>query len=142
LHFAQQNAEATDYADASFDLIVSFLLLHETSYRAVHNIFRECHRLLRPGGIMVHVDSLPYAELSPWDQFEPDWDTHYNQEPFMGTLHDMDLMAAARGAGFRADKIFDHRPRHPGMAPVITGRHHSNDGNVRGEFQAFGAMRE
>ncbi|MSO64578.1 MAG: class I SAM-dependent methyltransferase [Alphaproteobacteria bacterium] len=35
VHFSQQNAEATDFADESFDLVVSHLLLHETSNAAL-----------------------------------------------------------------------------------------------------------
>ena len=142
LHFSQQNAAATDFPDGHFDLIVSFLLLHETANQALRRIFKESHRMLAKGGVMVHVDSLPYAELSPWDQFVPDWDTHYNAEPFMGTLHDLDLHQLARDAGFKDSNVFEHRPRHPGHAPVITGTAHSNDGNVNGEHLHFGAVRD
>lgn len=142
LHFSQQNAEGTDFPDGHFDLIVSFLLLHETSNQSLRRIFRESHRLLAKGGIMVHVDSLPYAELSPWNQFVPDWDTHYNAEPFMGTLHDLDLRKLAVEAGFKNENVFEHRPRHPGQAPVMEGKAHSNDGNVNGEHLHFGAVRE
>jgi len=141
VHFSQQNAEHTDLPGGQYDLVVSFLLMHETSHRAIHNIFRESHRLLAPGGVMIHVDSRQYEHLSPWDQFEPDWDTHYNHEPFMGTLHDMDLVAAAADAGFARADIFEEHPRHPGMAPVIVGRYHSNDGNVNGDLLAFTAVR-
>src|SRR5205807_7337786 len=49
VHFSQQNAESTNFRDESFDLIVSHILLHETSAKAVRNIVRECHRLLRKG---------------------------------------------------------------------------------------------
>jgi ubiquinone/menaquinone biosynthesis C-methylase UbiE len=141
LSFSQQNAERTEFADESFDLVVSFLLLHETSNRALRNIFRESHRLLAPGGVMVHVDSLPYADLSPWDQFVPDWDTHYNGEPFMGALHDLDLRQIAKDAGFQDKEIFEERPRHPGMSPHLKGANHSNDGNVNGEFLNLVAIR-
>ena len=47
VHFSQQNAESTNFRDESFDLIVSHILLHETSAKAVRNIMRECHRLLQ-----------------------------------------------------------------------------------------------
>ena len=50
IHFSQQNAEKTDFADGSFDLIVSHIFLHETSRTAVDNILAECRRLLKPGG--------------------------------------------------------------------------------------------
>ena len=142
LLLSQQNAEHTDFADRSFDLIVSFLLFHETSHRALRNIFKESYRLLAPGGVVVHVDSLPHADLSPWDQFVVDWDTHYNAEPFMGTLHDLDLVAIARDAGFAPQNIFEDRPRHPGMSPHLQGSNPSNDGNVKGEFLNLFAVRD
>ena len=40
IHFSQQNAEATDYPDNHFDLVVSHLLFHETSTSALENIVR------------------------------------------------------------------------------------------------------
>ena len=142
LFLSQQNAERTDFADRSFDLIISFLLFHETSHRALRNIFKESHRLLAPGGVMVHVDSLPHKDLPHWDQFVVDWDTHYNAEPFMGTLHDLDLVAIARDAGFKPRNIFEDRPRHPGMSPHLEGGNPSNDGNVKGEFLNLFAARD
>ena len=63
IHFSQQNAEQTDFEDESFDLIVSHILLHETSAKALRNILRECHRLLRPDGLMVHAEIPQYAGI-------------------------------------------------------------------------------
>ncbi len=140
--FSQQNAEKTEFSNGYFDLVVSFLLLHETSNSALRNIFKECHRLLGNGGVMVHVDSLPYKDLAPWDQSVPDWDTHYNAEPFMGTLHDLDLAQIAEEAGFAATDISEERPRHPGMSPHLAGSNHSNDGNVNGEFLHLVAVKQ
>ncbi len=55
VHFSQQNAEKTTFEDNSFDLIVSHILMHETSHQALRNIFAECHRILRPGGLVIHL---------------------------------------------------------------------------------------
>ena len=41
VHFSQQNAEHTDFADESFDLVVSHIMMHETSNRAIRNIMQE-----------------------------------------------------------------------------------------------------
>ena len=49
--FSQQNAETTKFDDESFDFITSTMFLHETSYKAVHNVVREGYRLLKPGGL-------------------------------------------------------------------------------------------
>ena len=104
LHFSQQNAEATDFPDESFDLIVSHILLHETSAKALPRILRECHRLLRPGGLMLHGEVPQYSGMEPFDAFMLDWDAANNNEPFWGTLHDMDLVARAEEAGFARDR--------------------------------------
>ena len=65
IHFSQQNAERTDFEDHSFDLIVSHGMAHETSNRALRNIFAECFRLLRPGGLMVHGEARQYTDIDP-----------------------------------------------------------------------------
>ena len=82
IHFSQQNAEQTDFEDGSFDLVVSHILLHETSEKAIRRVIAECHRLLRPGGLMVHAETPPYKNLEAFDAFMLDWDTRNNNEPF------------------------------------------------------------
>ena len=115
IHFSQQDAEHTNFKDASFDLIVSHILLHETSRKAVHTIMRECHRLLRPGGIVAHLEApVRTSEMEPYDAFIRDWSTHNNAEPFWGTLHDMDLLAPAVEAGFKPGEVIDT------YAPMVT----------------------
>ncbi len=106
--FSQQNAEHTDFEDESFDLIVSHILLHETSRRAVYNIMKEAHRLLRPGGLVLHAEApVRNKQLDPFTAFMRDWSTHYNAEPFWGTLHDMDLVEPAVEAGFAPEEVID-----------------------------------
>ena len=100
VHFSQQNAEHTDFPDGHFDLILSQIVIHETSRRALPRILRECKRLLAPGGLMLHMDGLAWKGLDPYDAFVPDWDTYYNNEPFIGPLHDLDLIELAAQAGF------------------------------------------
>ncbi len=56
VHFSQQNAEHTDFETGSFDLVLSHIVLHETSKSALVASLRECHRLLRPGGLMLHLE--------------------------------------------------------------------------------------
>jgi 2-polyprenyl-3-methyl-5-hydroxy-6-metoxy-1,4-benzoquinol methylase len=106
IHFSQQNAEATNFPDGHFDLIVSHILLHETSHKAIYTIMRECRRLLADGGLVLHGD-VPFfnQKLDPFTEFTRDWSTHYNAEPFWGTLHDMDLVAPAVEAGFARDSV-------------------------------------
>lgn len=101
-HFSQQSAEHTTFKDESFDLVVSHILFHETSRKAIGTIMRECYRLLKPGGVMLHLD-VPrrLTATTPYDQFVADWDTMNNNEPFWGTfLFDMDIRKLALEAGF------------------------------------------
>ncbi len=103
VHFAQQNAESTDYDDESFDLVVSHIVLHETSRSALHNIFAECRRLLRPGGWMLHLE-IPRGK-DPFEQFMFQWEAYNNNETFAGFMTRINLVDVAVGSGFEANKI-------------------------------------
>jgi len=109
VHFAQMNAEKTDYPDAYFDLVVSHLFFHETSARALRNVMAEAHRILAPGGVMIHSDVPESNQFHPdvYDQWWRDWTTHYNAEPFRSTLRDTSLSAATVDAGFAAGKVYE-----------------------------------
>ena len=106
IHFSQQNAEHTNFPDASFDLITSSVVLHETSASAMRNIFVESRRLLRPGGVMVHLEvPTRYEHLGLWEQVRNDFEAHYNNEPFMAAIGRTDFAEVAMSAGFEADDI-------------------------------------
>lgn len=102
VHFSQQNAERTDFASASFDLVVSHLVLHETSRSALPAILRECHRLLRPGGVMLHLE-IPRGETS-LEKFFYNWETWNNNETFSAYMTDLDLAALAVECGFATER--------------------------------------
>ncbi len=107
VHFSQQNAERTNFASASFDLVVSHILFHETANKALRRIIDECFRLLRPGGVMAHSEGPQFKDLEPMDIFFVDWDTHFQAEPFSATMHELDLPQIAVDAGFPRDKVFE-----------------------------------
>lgn len=111
VNFAQMNAEETRFEDGYFDLVVSHILLHETSGKAMPRIFNECERLLAPGGVMIHADLPPFDLMDPFTQFILDNETWYNNEPFWGAMRDMDQIALAEKAGFPRDEVrFDTAP--------------------------------
>jgi ubiquinone/menaquinone biosynthesis C-methylase UbiE len=109
VHYSQQNAEHTDYPDHSFDIVCSSFFLHEHSTAITQRVFREAHRLLRPGGVMVHMELPPARETTPYYSFYLDWDAYYNNEPHYAAFRALDLRAEVLRAGFQADKYFQLR---------------------------------
>ncbi|MBM3513827.1 MAG: class I SAM-dependent methyltransferase [Alphaproteobacteria bacterium] len=116
VHFTQANAEATSFGTGSFDVIVSHFFMHETSRTAIRRIFAECHWLLKPGGIMLHLDIGPAAAAEPLQAFLEEWEVHNNNEQFMGEIRDMDLAALAREVGFAAAHLTKHSSQSSGQA--------------------------
>jgi SAM-dependent methyltransferase len=105
VHFAQQDATRTTYPDASFDLITSTLLLHEMPRPAILALFRECHRLLRPGGVMVHHDLLRWPD-EPFEAFMMAWTTRHNNEPYERASGTLKFPEDCAAAGFDAADVF------------------------------------
>jgi hypothetical protein len=107
VQFSQDNAEHTKFGDGSFDLIVSHILLHELSYKAIHSFYKECFRLLRSGGYMLHMDLPPKKDVDTVTHFLIDWNTHFQAEPFVTTLSELDRDEIAIKAGFKKRNIFE-----------------------------------
>jgi SAM-dependent methyltransferase len=107
VHFSQQNAEHTNFADGSFDLVVSHILLHEIPTPAIRNVIRESYRLLAPGGMMIHVEAPLYNHMDAFSAFMYDWETANNNEPFWSAMRDLDLVKLATSAGFEAEKTIE-----------------------------------
>jgi ubiquinone/menaquinone biosynthesis C-methylase UbiE len=105
VHFSQQDATRTDFPDGHFDLVVSSILFHETSGKALPAIVRECHRLLAPGGMAVHGDLPPFWAMDEFNQFMLDCETYYNNEPYWGAMREVDQVAESVKAGFARDKV-------------------------------------
>ena len=69
---------------------------------------KECHRLLSPGGIVVHAETPPFKDMADdFDSFLLDWDTYNNNEPFWSKSHEIDPPSAAKEAGFDPDRNFE-----------------------------------
>lgn len=104
--FVQANAEHVPETDGSFDFVFTTMFLHETSNTAIRNIINETYRLLRPGGLCMHLEQPQYAGLPPFEQFMRDWDAFYNNEPFWTRMHDIDVDQLMADAGFDRAKMF------------------------------------
>ncbi len=119
IHFSQQNAEKTNFEDESFDLVVSCIILHETSRKAVPRILEETRRILKPGGLMVHLEAGQFENFDLWRQTVFDAETYNNNEPFWSTYRDMDLQKAMTEAGWPAGSTKLHLEPF-GHAPVTS----------------------
>ncbi len=106
LHFHQMPADALSFPDGSFDLVFSSMFLHELSKKTRDKVFKEARRVLRPGGLMLHMELPPNSEMNAFDGFYLDWDCYYNQEPFYKGFRDEDPRALCLKAGFAADDYF------------------------------------
>ncbi|HJN04457.1 MAG TPA: hypothetical protein QF665_05005 [Alphaproteobacteria bacterium] len=88
---------------------------------------------------MLHVDGLDWKELDPYDSAVPDWDTYYNNEPFIGPMHDLDFVPLAIDAGFRRENAFVTETPSGLSNPVRRTELKAGDfGNV-GRVMVFGA---
>ncbi len=109
--FSQQNAERTDFEPGSFDLVISHIMLHETSKSALVNIMRESRRLLAPGGLMLHLE-IPRGR-TPIEKFMFNWESYNNNETFAQYMTDLDLKAVAVKGGFKPERTeyVEYAPR-------------------------------
>jgi ubiquinone/menaquinone biosynthesis C-methylase UbiE len=104
VHVSQQNAEATDFPAAGFDLVTSTMLLHEVPPPAVDRILAEAERLLAPGGWFVSLDFYD-PPGGAFGQFLHFGHARRNNEPFMRPFAERDLAAAFSAAGFDSVRI-------------------------------------
>ncbi len=104
VHFHQMNAEQLDFPDASFDVVFSSMFLHEVPKKSIAKIMDEAYRVLKPGGLMLHMELPPNSQLSAYDAFYLDWDSAYNNEPFYKPFRDLRPEDLCQKAGFDPKK--------------------------------------
>ncbi len=107
VHFHQMDATEMTFADESMDLIVSAQFLHELSIKDTRKYLAECHRVLRPGGMVITMELAPARYMAAYDCFYLDWDSYYNREPFYRAFRNADAAELGAGAGFAKDKYFE-----------------------------------
>lgn len=116
----QMAGEDTTFDDGSFDLVASFILLHEIPPDAIRRLFREAFRLLTPGGDLLMSDVARFADLSKLDGWYADRGARFGGEPHWRASASLDLAAELAAAGFSDVQA---RALNPGGYPyVIQGR--------------------
>jgi len=106
VHFSQQNAEAIEFPDGHFDLIVSSFFFHEVPLKSTRRILKECRRLLSPNGVMAHMELPNETAISQYENFFWNWDTANNNEPNYTAFRAQDPRALCAEAGFDPELAF------------------------------------
>ena len=99
-------ARMQEFANEQFDWVQTTMFLHETGGKSIHAIFAEINRVLKKGGLNLHIEQPQYTpEMSMYEQFMRDWDAYYNAEPYWGHMHDLQPAALMEEAGVPKDKF-------------------------------------
>jgi SAM-dependent methyltransferase len=129
VHFSQQNAESTEFADQSFDLVVSHILLHEIPAVARKRVFAESYRLLKPGGMMVHLESKMFLQPPTLvARYFRDTEVWANSEPYLASSKFDDFPTYALEAGFAPEAFHVH---------YTPGYYAAQNGNPNPSWVAF-----
>lgn len=104
--FIQMSADDLTFNEASVDLVFSSMFLHELSSKVRAKVLTEAFRVLRPGGLMLHMELPPNSQMSPFEGFYLDWDSFYNAEPFYKGFRDQDPRSLTTAAGFADAEYF------------------------------------
>lgn len=116
----QRAAEDTGFKNESFDLVASYILLHEVPASAIEAIFAEAFRLLKPGGDMIMSDVTRYADVDKLTAWKMDQGAKYGGEPHWRESASADLGAIAKKVGFIDVNAAGDAPRN--YPYVIQGR--------------------
>jgi len=108
VHFHQREAAATGFEGESFDLVMSNNAMHEFPHKTTAGMMHESFRLLRPGGVAMHLDvNIRYDEYSPWMQFHRGWDQINNNEPYWRIYATNKPSEMLIDAGFAPDDVWE-----------------------------------
>lgn len=106
VNYRQALAEDTGFPDDYFDMVVSYIILHEVPNSENTKIMKEVSRVLRGGGIYYPVDF--YTSFDPpkdaFGKFRRWWDHRWNGEPWALQHMDYDLAGDLTAAGMSVDK--------------------------------------
>lgn len=107
----QRAAEETGFEGERFDLVASYILLHEVPVSAIEAIFAEAFRVLKPGGDMIMSDVTRFADVDKLTAWKMDQGAKYGGEPHWRESASADLGAIAKKVGFTNVSAAGDAPR-------------------------------
>jgi SAM-dependent methyltransferase len=108
VHFHQMDITALEFPTESFDLVTSHIVGHETTSRNLASMIGEAWRVLKPGGVMYHMDvPTQSTRLGICDQVLNDFQVRHNGEPFWMGWADANMPALMCAAGIPAACQFE-----------------------------------
>ena len=96
----QAAAEDTRLPESCFDLVTSYILLHEVPNEASKRIFREGFRLLAPRGVLFMCDVRPFWDMQPLEEWRAHYKALHGGEPYWREAATLDLAQLAAEVGF------------------------------------------
>jgi SAM-dependent methyltransferase len=112
--------EDTGFPDQHFDLVASYILLHEIPAPVIRTVFEEAFRMLTPGGDLMFSDVPRNADLDRMQSWRLDWVARNAGEPYWREAAEIDLKALAEAVGFTAVEI---QAVGPGQYPYMIRAH-------------------
>jgi ubiquinone/menaquinone biosynthesis C-methylase UbiE len=98
MNFIVGNAESLPVPDESQDAVTSIFVFHELPPKVRRIVFRECARVLKPGGRLVLVDSLQCGDQPDYEGLLELFPQNYH-EPYYRSYTNEDFSALASGCG-------------------------------------------
>jgi ubiquinone/menaquinone biosynthesis C-methylase UbiE len=108
---AQGAAEALPFPEGGFDIVTSVYLLHELPRKVRHAALAEMARVLKPGGLMILVDSLQRGDRPDYEALMDHFPTAFH-EPYYDDYTRDDLGRVLEEAGLhqvRVDRAYFSR---------------------------------
>lgn len=106
-----RTAEDTGFDPGSFDLVSSYILLHELPRDVIKKCFAEAFRLLKPGGDLVMADQPRYHEISKLQQWRGEFFTRFGGEPYWREACTTDLVDLCHEIGFTNVESYGLEPQ-------------------------------